>query len=109
MKLLLTPLLEEPHTRHRIQLRMKFIDEDSGVLTEDAALVTLEIFYLLKFEAQLEIIPCEAHLKHNTAQIGQMRPCVFITLNKQRKKTMIVDYGGIHPQWNEYAAKIRKT
>lgn len=96
MKVLLTPFLEEPHTRHRVNVKMKMINEfgkfernEEGKI-EEAAILVIDIFFLLEFKAQLQIIPLQAHLKNNPSQIGQLEPKVFIHLNKQTKKTLKV-------------------
>ena len=38
-----------------------------------------------------------------------MNPCIIMTLNGQRKKSITVDQGGINPNWEKHAQKIKKN
>ena len=115
MNILLTPFIEEPHTRHTVYLNMKLADKSNRLdrtslsNSETAGIVTIEVFFLMKFEAQLKIIPVQAHLKNNLAELGQLRPRVFMYLNGQVKKSFALDSGGIHPCWNQFAKKKREA
>lgn len=55
----------------------------------------------MEFQACIDISPIKAHLTHNSADIGDMRPCVIFQMNGQRKKSIISQNGGLHTNWEK--------
>jgi hypothetical protein len=49
----------------------------------------VEIYYFLKFEAKLYISPLHGKFTVNRANLDTIRSCCILTLNGQRKKSII--------------------
>jgi hypothetical protein len=73
------------------------------------ACLRIDMFFLLNFNSQLRVSPLEAQIRHNTAAFSQMRPFVRLTINGQKKKSLVADEGGIYPNWEKFAAKAREN
>lgn len=73
------------------------------------ACISIDLLFLLNFKAELKISPIEAQILHNTSTFSQMRPFVRMTINGQKKKSLVADGGGIHPNWEKYARKVRES
>ena len=97
--ILLTPFMAMPHTCHSIKVNMVFQEVSKNIVKELSAVLEIDLYFLFGFSSKLQISPINAHIKHNTSSVGLMNPCVIMTTNNQRKKSLMVNQGGIHPNW----------
>lgn len=56
-RVLVTPFIALPHTRHKAKVNLYEREENNKVNNKIVGLLNLEIFFLLKFKAELEIYP----------------------------------------------------
>ena len=88
-RLLITPFVALPYTRHRVKAKLYKRDEDKKVYNVEVAILKLQIYFLLKFEAELEIYPFEGDFERSAPILGETRLGCRFTLNNQRLKSII--------------------
>lgn len=112
-RILLPPIMELPHSRHRVTIILwsNIVTYDSASkIPQEMAELTLDIYYQLNFKGKIELIPTIADLQRNIAEIGEMKPIIYLQYEKKEWKSLEAE-AGIHPCWSGhfYAKRDKLT
>ena len=69
-RILIPPLIQYPHIRHSIKAQLIRVKNKTEITGEFLAELVLQIYYRLDFHGSIDIIPMNANLTHNAAQVG---------------------------------------